>query len=277
MHFAPQKKTNLLADCHPPTHAPLQTCLLGSRRVSGASQTNQRRLSPTSEPRQAPPRYRAPISVRTPTVLIMNGPGRLMRARRDRNRAGSGGKRAPDTGAKVVVPVVGGVPVAVGRAEVLWIVVPRTAADDAATRGRPGFKNIGRIEPTALEDRVAQAPRICMFSVSDPGSHARLDIANPNGSCPPVVAEAAQTIAEAPHVVLREAAMPVVTENEAKELRWLAARQDHGLTRVKLEPTARKIKLDPQPPLGQDRGVIVEQRDVIHVAHIGRPQYSVTK
>ena len=95
MHFAPQKKTNLLADCHPPTHAPLQTCLLDTPRVSGAPQTNQRRLSPTSEPRQAPPRYRAPISMRTPTVLIMDGPGRLVRARRDRDRAGSGGKRAP--------------------------------------------------------------------------------------------------------------------------------------------------------------------------------------
>jgi hypothetical protein len=50
----------------------------------------------------------------------------------------------PDTEAKVVVPVVGGVPLAVGRAEVLWIVVPRTAADDAATRGCPGFKGYGK-------------------------------------------------------------------------------------------------------------------------------------
>jgi hypothetical protein len=59
-----------------------------------------------------------------PTMLFMDGPGRLVRAQRDLDRAGSGGKRAPDPEAVVVVPVVGGVPVAVGRAEVLWIVVP---------------------------------------------------------------------------------------------------------------------------------------------------------
>jgi hypothetical protein len=63
--------------------------------------------------------------------------------------AGSGGKRAPDTEPVVVVPVVGGVPVAVGRAEVLWIVVPLTAAKDTATRGRPGFRGYGRVKPMA--------------------------------------------------------------------------------------------------------------------------------
>ena len=54
-----------------------------------------------------------------PTVLIMDSPGRLVRTRRDRDRAGSGGKRAADTEADIVVPVVGGVPVAVRGAEVL--------------------------------------------------------------------------------------------------------------------------------------------------------------
>src|SRR5208282_3366600 len=124
---------------------------------------------PTSEPRQAPPWYRAPISTRAPTVLIMDSPGRLVHARRDRDRAGSGGKRTADREPDIVVPVIGGVPVAVGRAEVLWIVVPGTAALDTATRGRPGFKGIGRIEPAAPEDRMAQAPRIFMLSVSHSG------------------------------------------------------------------------------------------------------------
>ena|SRR5215470_6111723 len=32
---------------------------------------------PMRLPRQAPPRYRAPISTRTPTMLIMNGPERF--------------------------------------------------------------------------------------------------------------------------------------------------------------------------------------------------------
>jgi hypothetical protein len=95
----------------------LSDLLARSKQTDGACR-------PTSEPRQAPPRYRAPISTRVPTMLFMDGPGRLVRAQRDLDRAGSGGKRAPDPEAVVVVPVVGGVPVAVGRAEVLWIVVP---------------------------------------------------------------------------------------------------------------------------------------------------------
>jgi hypothetical protein len=173
---------------------------------------------PTSEPRQAPPWYRAPISTRTPTVLIMNSPGRLVLTRHDRDRAGSGEKRAPDTEPDIVVPIVGGVPVAVGRAEVLWIVVPRTAADDTATRGRPGFKGIGRIEPAAPEDRMAQSPRICVLSVSDPRSDARIGIAKFNRSCPPCIAEAAQAIAEAPHVILGEATTTISVQLEAEEL-----------------------------------------------------------
>jgi hypothetical protein len=100
----------------------------------------------------------------------MDSPGRLVRARCDRDRIGSGGKRTPDTETDIVVPVVGDVPVAVCRGEVLWIVVPGTAAKDTATRGRPGFKGIGRIEPAAPEDRMAQAPRTRMLSVSHPGT-----------------------------------------------------------------------------------------------------------
>src|ERR1700674_306239 len=170
---------------------------------------NRRRLPPTSGPRQAPPWYRAPISTQAPTVLVMDGPRRLVLARRDRDRAGSGGKRAPDPEAEVVVPVVGGVPVAVGRAEVLWIVVPGTAADDTATRGRPGFRGIGGIKPAAPEDRMAQAPRICIFRVIDPRCDARIDIAQLDRSRPPLVAKAAQAIAKAPNVGVGKATAAV--------------------------------------------------------------------
>ena len=106
-------------------------------------------------------------------MLIMDSPRRLVRARRDRDRIGSGGKRTPEPEADVVIPVVGGVPVAVGGAEVLWIVVPGTAANHTAIRGCPGFRDIGRVELAAPEDRMAQAPRICMLGVSDPCLHAR--------------------------------------------------------------------------------------------------------
>src|SRR5215470_13043699 len=111
-----------------------------------------------------------------PTVLIMNGPGRLVRARRDRDRAGSGEKRTPHPETVVVVPVLGGVPVAVGSAEVPRIVVPGTAAKDTATRGRPGLRAQGRIIPAAPEDRMAQARCFCILGMRDPGADARIDI-----------------------------------------------------------------------------------------------------
>ncbi|MGD1037752.1 MAG: hypothetical protein ABR878_11270 [Roseiarcus sp.] len=38
------------------------------------------------------------------TALVMDSPGRLAHARRDRDRAGSGGKRARDSEAKAVDP-----------------------------------------------------------------------------------------------------------------------------------------------------------------------------
>jgi hypothetical protein len=50
-------------------------------------------------------------------MLIMDSPGRLVLARRDRNRAGSGGKRPPDPEAQNAEPEAAGVPAAVGRAE----------------------------------------------------------------------------------------------------------------------------------------------------------------
>jgi hypothetical protein len=58
-----------------------------------------------------------------------------VRTHRDRDRDGSGAKRAGNTKTDVVVAVVGLVPVAAGRAEVLWIVVPGTAAQK---RGKTG-------------------------------------------------------------------------------------------------------------------------------------------
>jgi len=42
---------------------------------------------------------------------------------------------------------------------------------------------------------------------------------------------------------------------------------------VKLEPTARKIFFDPQPPARQYGGVVVEERKIIHVTHVGCAQY----
>ena len=42
---------------------------------------------------------------------------------------------------------------------------------------------------------------------------------------------------------------------------------------MKLEPPASEISLDPQSPIDQDRGIVVEQREVVDVADIGRLQH----
>ena len=60
---------------------------------------------------------------------------------------------------------------------------------------------------------------------------------------------------------------------EAEKLRGPAARQYHRLAGVKPQSSTHKITLDPQPPLGQYSGVIVEKRKVIDVAQIGRAQH----
>lgn len=67
----------------------------------------------------------------------MAGPGRTLGlARFVLEQSGSGIERAGHAEPVVVVPVRGIVPVAVRRAEVLWVVVPRAAAKDAQ-RGVP--------------------------------------------------------------------------------------------------------------------------------------------
>src|SRR5262245_50895987 len=60
----------------------------------------------------------------------MDSPGRLVRARRDRDRAGCGVKRPADPEAQVEVPVAGVGPGPADRAEVVWIGVPGPAAHD---------------------------------------------------------------------------------------------------------------------------------------------------
>ena len=74
-------------------------------------------------------------------------------------------------------------------------------------RGRPGDKGPFRLqgawlEPAALEDRMAQAPRICMLCVRDPGADAGTDVAGLDSAGAPLIAKATQSVSEAPHVVL---------------------------------------------------------------------------
>jgi hypothetical protein len=85
-----------------------------------------------------------------------------VRTHRDRDRDGSGAKRAGNTETDVVVAVVGLVPVAVRGAEVLWIVVPGTAAQNAGRRGPFRRRGATVRGPAAEEIRssTAKAARV---------------------------------------------------------------------------------------------------------------------
>jgi hypothetical protein len=106
--------------------------LIGNRCTrSRALQTNRRRLSPLS-PRQAPPWYR-PVSTRVPPWSHHRRPWtRLVRAQRDRDRAGSRAKRPADPEAHAVVPIADGDHAAVGGAQAHRIVDPGPAPQDPA-------------------------------------------------------------------------------------------------------------------------------------------------
>ena len=69
---------------------------------------------------------------------------------------------------------------------------------------------------------MAQAPRIGMLGVRDPGAHAGVDVAEVDAAGPPPIAQAAQAVAEASHIILRQAAASVGMELEAEKLRRLA-------------------------------------------------------
>lgn len=67
-------------------------------------------------------------------------------------------KRAGKTEADIVVAVVGLVPVAVGRAEVVWLIVPGTAAQNAGRRGCPGSgARFGKVRRRGLETEGFEA------------------------------------------------------------------------------------------------------------------------
>jgi len=70
-----------------------------------------------------------------------------MLSRKDRDPYGSGDNRARQTEADIVVSVVRLVVVALRRAEILWIVVPGTAAKNAVDRAGQGLGRVHICKP----------------------------------------------------------------------------------------------------------------------------------
>lgn len=93
------------------SYAMQQICtFLAAEFASAADKPTTTACRPSSEPRQAQPWYRSPISTWGPTVLVINDSRRLVRAWRDRDRAGSSGKRPPNPEAEISVPETSGAP-----------------------------------------------------------------------------------------------------------------------------------------------------------------------
>jgi hypothetical protein len=120
-------------------------------------------------------------------------------------------KRAGNAEARVVGAVPGLVPVAVGRAEVVWVVVRRAesapSARRAATQDTGPFRLQVGIEAPALEDRMAQAPSVCLLRVGDPGADPGIDNLARDLARAPAGAQAA---AEAVDVVVGQATPTVM-------------------------------------------------------------------
>jgi hypothetical protein len=84
-------------------------------------------------------------------------------------------------------------------------------ADDTATRDRPGFEGfLAGSNRLAPEDRVAQGPRVCVLSVSNPCLHNHINIVERDRASAPLVAQTAQPIAEAPNIALGDATAPSI-------------------------------------------------------------------
>jgi hypothetical protein len=85
-----RKTTSPFADRHLLTHAPLQTCLLWLLQTFW--RVPNKPAAPVAPRVSQDKRHRGighPSRCGSPTVLIMDGPGRLVRAQRDPDRAGS--------------------------------------------------------------------------------------------------------------------------------------------------------------------------------------------
>ena len=140
------------------------------------------------------------------------------------------------------------------------------------------------LEPATAEYCLSQPPWVGLIRMGDPGADARINITCINPALPPLVPQAAKAVAETMDVVFGELPMAAHDgsaagrasfggQHESEERCWLRRRQDHRLAWMQLEPPASEIAFDPRSPLRQHGRVVVEQREVIDVANVGRAEH----
>ena len=104
--------------------------------------------------------------------------------------------------------------------------------------------------------------------MGDPRTHPALDLLAYHGTPAPPVAQAPQAVAEAAHIPLGQAAPAAGQEHEAEEPRRLVRLHNHGLARMETQTAAFQEPSDAAPPVLEAFGVVVEQREVVHVAQV---------
>jgi len=145
---------------------------------------------------------------------------------------------------------------------------PRTTRRQGAVQA-----SRGRLVPPALEDRVAQPPRVGMRGVRDPCADARVDAASIYRPRPPAITQAPQSAAETMDILLRQHPAAVLVEHEAEEVRGLGGGHDPRLFWMQAEPPALEELVDPGAPLTQHGRVVVEQGKIVDIAHVGRTEH----
>ena len=107
-----------------------------------------------------------------------------------------------------------------------------------------------------------------MLGVGDPRAHPAFDFPARHRSPAPPVAQAPQAVAEATHVPFGQAAPAAGQEDEAEELRRLLRLHDHGLAPMEAQAAAFQEPGEAEPPVLEAFGVVVEEREVVHVAQV---------
>ena len=100
-----------------------------------------------------------------------------------------------------------------------------------------------------MKDRLAQTPSVRVLGVGDPGPHSAEHFFFRGCPLSPAVAQAAQAVAEATHVLFGQSPLPVRQKNEAGEGRGFAVRQDHCFVWVEREAPTLQECGDPSSPL----------------------------
>jgi hypothetical protein len=120
---------------------------------------------------------------------------------------------------------------------------------------------------------MAQAPRIGVLGMGDPGAHAHVRLADVDRPRPPLVTQPAQAIAEAAHVVLGQGAQAIGMQLKAEKRRRMQSRGYKGLGGMQPQAAALQIACDSTPPLSQQRRIVMKQGEVVHIPHIRRAQH----